>query len=103
MGLFKVKRCGQPQQDEQLLCFSVDAKKMTKTEIDINLCRCYGQTQQFGYVNKRKRYRIQKEQSKNEQSRETGNIEYTRRRKTKQRHNTICVGHHYTQTYIQIT
>ena len=29
------------------------------------------------------------------QSRETGN---TRRRKTKQKHNTICVGHHYTQT-----
>jgi hypothetical protein len=31
------------------------------------------------------------------QSRETGNIGYTRRRKTKQRHNTICVWHHYTQ------
>jgi len=28
-------------------------------------------------------------------SRETGNIPYTRRRKTKQKHNTICVGHHY--------
>jgi hypothetical protein len=25
------------------------------------------------------------------------NIGYTRRRKTKQRHNTICVEHHYTQ------
>jgi len=35
---------------------------------------------------------------KNGQSRETGNIGYTRRRKTKQKHNTICVGHHYTQT-----
>jgi hypothetical protein len=34
---------------------------------------------------------------KNGQSRETGNIGYTRRRKTKQKHNTICVGHHYTQ------
>jgi hypothetical protein len=32
----------------------------------------------------------------NRQSRETGNIEYTRRRETKQKHNTICVGHHYT-------
>jgi hypothetical protein len=31
------------------------------------------------------------------QSRETGNIRYTRRIKTKQKHNTICVGHHYTQ------
>ena len=30
----------------------------------------------------------------NGQSRETGNIGYTRRRKTKQKHNTICVGHH---------
>ena len=29
---------------------------------------------------------------------ETGNIGYTRRRKTKQKHNAICVGHHYTQT-----
>ena len=29
---------------------------------------------------------------------ESGNIGYTRRRQTKQRHNTICVGHHYTQT-----
>jgi len=35
---------------------------------------------------------------KNEQARETGNIGHTRRRQTKQKHNTICVGHHYTQT-----
>jgi hypothetical protein len=27
---------------------------------------------------------------------ESGNIRYTRRRQTKQRHNTICVGDHYT-------
>jgi hypothetical protein len=32
---------------------------------------------------------------KNGQSRETGNIGYTRRRKTKQKHNIICIGHHY--------
>jgi hypothetical protein len=32
------------------------------------------------------------------QSRETGNIGYTRRRKTKQKHNTICIGHHYVRT-----
>jgi hypothetical protein len=31
------------------------------------------------------------------QSREAGNIEYTRRRKTKQNHNIICVGHHFMQ------
>ena len=30
------------------------------------------------------------------QPRETDNIEYTRRRQTKQKHNTICVEHHYT-------
>jgi hypothetical protein len=35
---------------------------------------------------------------KNGQSRETDNIGYTRGRRTKQKHNTICVGHHYTQT-----
>jgi hypothetical protein len=35
---------------------------------------------------------------KNGQSRETGNIWYTRRIQTKQKHNTICVGHHYMQT-----
>ena len=35
---------------------------------------------------------------KNGQSRETGNIGYTRRRQTKQNHNTICGGHHYRQT-----
>jgi len=34
---------------------------------------------------------------RNGQFRETGNIGYTRRRQTKQRHNTICVGNHYTQ------
>jgi hypothetical protein len=36
----------------------------------------------------------------NGQSRETGNIHvgHTRRRKTKQKHNTICVGHHCMQT-----
>jgi hypothetical protein len=33
-----------------------------------------------------------------EQSRETGNIGYTRRRKTKVKHSTISVGHHYAQT-----
>jgi hypothetical protein len=37
---------------------------------------------------------------KNGQSRETGNIWCTRLRQTKQEHNTICVGHHYTQTII---
>jgi hypothetical protein len=37
-------------------------------------------------------------ENKKGQSRETGNIGNTRRRKTKQKHNTICVGHHYTQT-----
>ena len=35
---------------------------------------------------------------KNEQSRETGNTGHTRRRKTNQKHNTICAGHRYTQT-----
>jgi len=35
---------------------------------------------------------------KNGQSRETDNIGYTRQRKTNQKHNTICVGHHYAQT-----
>ena len=35
---------------------------------------------------------------KNGQARETGNIGYTRRRKTKQKDNKIYVGHHYTQT-----
>ena len=35
---------------------------------------------------------------KNGQSSKTGNIGYTRRRETKQKHNTICVGHHYAQT-----
>ena len=33
---------------------------------------------------------------KNGKSRETGNIGHVRRRKTKQKHNTIFVGHHYT-------
>ena len=32
------------------------------------------------------------------QSRETGNIGYTRQRKTKQKRNIICVVHHSTQT-----
>jgi hypothetical protein len=35
---------------------------------------------------------------KNGKSREAGNIGYTRQRQTKQKHNTICVGHNYTQT-----
>ena len=35
---------------------------------------------------------------RNELSRETGNIGYTRQRKTKHKHNTICVGHRYMQT-----
>ena len=35
---------------------------------------------------------------KNGQFLETGNIGYTRRRKAKQKHKTMCVGHQYTQT-----
>jgi hypothetical protein len=35
---------------------------------------------------------------KNVQYRETGNIRYTRRRQTKQKYNTLCVGHDYMQT-----
>ena len=38
-------------------------------------------------------------QSKNGQSRDTGNMGYTRRRKTKQKHNAICVENHYAQKY----
>ena len=34
---------------------------------------------------------------KNGQSRETGSIKYTKRRQAKQKHNTICVEHHYAQ------
>ena len=34
----------------------------------------------------------------NGQSRETDNKSSRRRRKTKRKHNTKCVGHHYTQT-----
>jgi hypothetical protein len=35
---------------------------------------------------------------KNGQSRKIGNIEYKGRWQTMQKHNTICAGHHYTQT-----
>jgi hypothetical protein len=35
---------------------------------------------------------------KNGTSTETGNTRHTRRRQTKQKHNTICVWHHYMQT-----
>ena len=35
---------------------------------------------------------------KKRKSRETGNIWYTRRRKTNQKHNIICVRYHYSQT-----
>ena len=37
---------------------------------------------------------------KNGESRETGNIVYTGRRQTKQKHNAICDGHHYAQIHI---
>jgi len=39
-------------------------------------------------------------ENKKGQSRETGNIGYTKRRKTKQKQNTLCIGQHYTQTNI---
>jgi hypothetical protein len=35
---------------------------------------------------------------KNEQSKDIGNIRYTRQWKIKQKHNTICVGHYYPST-----
>ena len=37
-------------------------------------------------------------ENKNGQSRETGTTGHTRRRRSKHKHNTICTGHHYTQT-----
>jgi hypothetical protein len=39
------------------------------------------------------------EEIKKGQSRETGNIGYTRRKQTKQIHNTKCVGHPYTNKH----
>jgi len=35
---------------------------------------------------------------RNGQSKKTSNIEYTRRRKTNQKQNTICAGQHFTAT-----
>ena len=40
---------------------------------------------------------------KNGQYRETGNIWYTRRRQTKQKRNTLCVGHHYNANNVDKT
>jgi hypothetical protein len=37
------------------------------------------------------------------QSTETANIGYTRPRKTKEKHNTICVGHYHAQKKPEIT
>ena len=44
------------------------------------------------------KYTLEKNEGaiKNGQSRETGNTGYRRRRTSKQNHNTICGGHHYT-------
>ena len=52
-----------------------------------------GQSRETGNI----RYTRQRK-TKQKQSRETGNMGYTRRRKIKQRHNTICVGLYYKQT-----
>ena len=40
-------------------------------------------------------HRIHKTKTNKTKHRETGNIGYTRRRQTKQTHNTIGIGHHY--------
>ena len=48
------------------------------------------------YINVRE---YQRGQSKFDNPEKTGNIVYTRRRKTKQKHNTIYVGYHYAQTH----
>ena len=72
----------------------------TKKYDDIlnDLLKYYQDSVKLVIVEVNKRYRISKGQSNNGQSREAGNIGYTRRRKAKQNHNTICVGHHYAQT-----
>ena len=44
-----------------------------------------------------KRQRIPKEQSNKDNPAKLTTQAYTRRRKTKQKHNIICVGHHYAQ------
>ena len=48
------------------------------------------------FLNKRKR--IAKGATTKGQSRETDNIGYTKQRKTEQKHNTIYVGNHHTET-----
>jgi len=79
--MVKPQNTGSQNRDYHRLLYNVNLIKQ-------NVCSfCY---------NKRKR--ISKGAIKNVQSRETDNIGYTRRRQTKQKHNTICVGHHYTQT-----
>ena len=50
------------------------------------------------YLSLNKRLRIPKGQSNMDNPEKTGNIGHTRQRKTKQKHNTIHVGHHYVQT-----
>jgi len=45
-----------------------------------------------------KNIREKRKDNQNGKSIETGNIGHIRRRITKQKHNTICAGHHYPQT-----
>jgi len=50
------------------------------------------------YIEKKKDKGTKKKINRPLQPRETGNIEYTRHRKTKKKHSTLCVGHHYAET-----
>ena len=59
---------------------------------------CERKTTCMLYINKRQK--INEGAIKTKQPRETGNTGCARRRKTKQEHNTIGVGHHYAQTNI---
>ena len=70
-----------------LNCLWINVRENTEEVIKKGQSR---ETGNIGYTRRR--------QTKQKQFRETGNIGYTRRRKTKQKHNTIYIGHHNTQT-----
>ena len=97
--------CGEKQKQQPLCCKDTSTKAQQMYSDDVSfrttlfececVCVCFltKMTIVFSQINVRE-YR----RAKKGQSRETGNIRQTRRRKTKQKLNTICVSNHYTQT-----
>jgi hypothetical protein len=99
-GVIADKRKNNDLQNQSINKINLNVSFLSISDVFINV-REYRRGTQKWTIQGNWQHRVYKRKTnKTGKSRETGNIGYTRGRQTKQRRNTICVGHHYMQANI---